>query len=195
MKKKLFFYLVSITTIFILLITTVTNVTANDLDIQLLSAEIKDGYLVADVCFDAPSDQDWVLAINPDEVTLNVNGETINIAAFQLIEERYSALGKKNGRCDQLFFEVNDMKITDFSISFYKLTIPMTEQPDCDKAQENLNNENLEINIQCYHKSNEFGFDITSKPEKLSDAEARQVVFDIFNESIEIKWILEGSLK
>lgn len=195
MKKKLFFYLVSITIIFILLITTVTNVRANNLDIELLSAKIQDGYLVADVCFDIPSDQDWVLAINPDEVTLNINGKTINIAAFQLIEEQYSALGKKNGRCDQLFFEVNDIKITDFSISFYKLTIPMAEQPNCNKAQEKLDNENLEISIQCYHRSNEFGFDIVSKPKTLSDSDARQVVFDIFNEYVKIEWVLEGSIK
>lgn len=194
MKKKIYFYLISLTTMFILVIATFTNATADELSIELLSAEIKDGYLVANVCFNIPSDQDWVLAISPEEVVLSVNDEKINISTFQLVEEQYSTLGKKNGRCDELFFEVKDMKITEFSISFYKLTIPMAEQPDCNETQEKLNNENLEISIQCYHEKNEFGFDVISKPESLSDTDARQTVFDILNESVEIEWVLEAQL-
>ncbi|MDP2364298.1 MAG: hypothetical protein Q8M94_11100 [Ignavibacteria bacterium] len=195
MKRKSIVYTVAVTMLLLISASTMINTTTNELSIELLSSEIKDGFLVADVCFDIPSNQDWVLAVSSEDIILNVGEEKVNIWAFNLLEEKHSVNGQKIGRCDRLFFQVNDEEVSDFSITFRRLVIPMAEQPDCIKAQHQLDEKSTGIVIECHHGENEFGFDILQTPESLTDNDARQVVFDIFNESLGVDWVLQSSIE
>lgn len=73
MKRKSIIYIAAMTILLFISASAMTNTTTDKLSIELLSSEIKDGLLVADVCFDIPSNQDWVLAVSSEDVILNVD--------------------------------------------------------------------------------------------------------------------------
>ena len=195
MNLRIILAILALAILLALPVMTTRDVAAKEIKFELLSSEIKDGYLVANVCFETPDANDWVLATNPEDVVLTVNEETIPLYAFQLIEERFSTTAKKSGRCDQLFFPINNLQVSEFSLTFNRLTIPMAEQPDCDKAQEKLDKKNTGIKIKCNHGLGTFNFDIVKKPETATDIQTRKIVVDNFNEVIEGEWTLTGSIK
>lgn len=167
----------------------------NGISVNLIGTNYSDGYLQASVCFQLPSEEDWLLGGSAEDVTLLVGGKSIPIWGFKLIEWKTSDKGSKTHRCDQLFFAISEDEVSQpFTITIKKLATSIPEHPDCEKAQAKLRTTNSGIAILCKTSSNGGGYEIVEKPAAIENAQAYRLVQEAFSETVNGPWVIEAKL-
>ncbi len=168
----------------------------NGIQIQLTGVKVSQNLLQADVCFELPSDADWLVSSSPDSVFMTVGEKTILHSGFAETEEKFDANGKRTQRCDRLDFPITpDDDLSSFTITINQLVTSISEQPDCDKAQKKLDSENTDIKIKCDSAEGGFNFSIDSKPSKMSDLDARKKAYAAFSDTFTGPWVFTTGLK
>lgn len=153
---------------------------------------IEGDFLVADICYDLPSQEDWLLS---RKTSLVLKDQTIIVFEWGLIDWKYSENGEKVQRCDDVNFWVQGVgSISEFQIVIPRLETSWPSQLDCEDAQEELDLINSGIQIECVQTEYSYGPEVVSKPESLSDDAVQILVEEAFIDLVEGPWIITGSL-
>jgi hypothetical protein len=170
-------------------IQTIKGVKVQLVSVQLLSNNL----LQADMCFDYPSQEDWLLSNSPDNVFLTVGQVTIPHSGFSEIDIKSDVNGNSAQRCDYLNFPITPgQDLSSFTITINQLVTSMPDVPDCAKVQRKLDLANKGIQISCNANS---GIDIKSKPSNLSDFDARKIVFESQIDTFQGPWVFVSGIK
>jgi hypothetical protein len=166
--------------------------TVNGIIIEASNFRIEGEYLVADICYDLPSQSDWLL---PDSMTVEIKGRSIKVFEWGLIEWKYSADGLKTHRCDDANFPIAGIgEFTEVQIVIPRLETSWPDSLDCDAAQNRLDAANTGIVITCYEDGNVSGPLLDTKPAAMSDEQAYAAINDAFIETFSGPWTLRGRL-
>lgn len=168
----------------------------DDIAIELRDVRREKDFVRVEICYDLPSDADWLPGNSADDVILTVGNKTIPLWGGGFIRWNTAPNGTEKQRCEYLLFPMTgDLDLSYFSITIKRLVTSMPEQPNCIAVQEKLTQAETGIRIQCDHKENAFDYTIDQKPGSMSAEEARQLIYDAFSEIVEGPWVFTGNLK
>ena len=174
----------------------ITKQQINGIEIEIINEELMDNLLLVDICYQLPSDADWLLSTYAEDVVLTIGGKDILHSGFAEIETKKNADGKKTHRCDRVSFPIDAQEnLSEFSITINHLVTSIPEQPDCDKAQIKLDRENTGIKIKCNKTNPSFSYEVTKKPENMNKYETMKTIENSFSEIIEGPWVFTTGLK
>ena len=169
----------------------ITKQLVNGIEIEIINQQVQDNFLLVDVCFQLPSDSDWLLSTYPDDVILTVGNETIPHSGFGEIDTKTNASGNKT-RCDRVTFQISGQEdLSKFVITINHLVTSIPENPDCDKAQAKLDKKNTGIKIKCSKTDSSFSYEVTQKPGNMSSYETQRPIESAFSETFDGPWAFE----
>ncbi len=172
----------------------VTKQQVNGIEIEIVGKQVMDNFLLADICFQLPDDKDWLLGNRPEDIVLTIGDNTISHSGWSAIDLKTNDNGSKI-RCDQVKFPLSGQEdLSSFVITVNHLITSMPESPDCDKAQAKLDKKNTGIKIKCSRTDSSFSYQITQKPENISDYEVQRSIVIALSETIDGPWVFTDSL-
>ena len=172
----------------------VTKQQVNGIEIEIVGKQVANNFLLVDICFQLPNDNDWLLSASPEDVVLTVGNNAIPHSGWSQVDAKTNANGSKI-RCDQVKFQLSGREdLSNFIITVNHLVTSIPEVPDCDKAQAKLDKKNTGIKIKCSKTESSFSYEITQKHENMSDYAVRQSVDSAFRETIDGPWVFTDSL-
>jgi hypothetical protein len=167
------------------------------LEVELLNARILDGQLTIDICHQMPTQEDWIVGGRPEDVFVTIDGETTNLNGFGILYYRTSYKGGNSHRCDALTFPVSNPNPGKMTLTINEFYTSVPEAPDCEAAQKKLDEAKTGIKIGACESiaydsgGGSFNYDITQKPEGMSEDDARMIVFDSFSSHAKGPWVFE----
>lgn len=169
---------------------------ANGIAIELNDVQKEGKYVQAAICYQLPSDADWLPGNSADDVVLTIDDKTIPMWGVKLIDWKTAPDGTKAQRCDRLWFPVAaGQDLSHFTVTIKRLVTSVPEQPDCNKVQEKLTQARTGVLIQCNHVENPFGYTIEQKPTSISEGQVHKLVYDAFSEIVQGPWVFTTGLK
>jgi len=160
--------------------------TVNGIEIQISNVRVSKQFVAAEVCLQLPNAADWGM----EDIRLTSGEITITDYKYCCGEQRSSPDGNKVFRCDDLLIPIEPkMDLSEFTITIGRLATSVPEQPDCDKVQEKLDQAQSGITIKCIHEDYYFGYEILTKPEAMSEQDARKVAELAFSENVFGPWV------
>lgn len=172
----------------------VTKQQVNGIEIEILGKQVANNFLLVDICFQLPNDNDWLLSARPEDVILTVGNNTISHSGWSQIDAKTNANGSKI-RCDLVKFQLSGQEdLSNFVITVNHLITSIPENPDCDKAQAKLDKKNTGIKIKCSKTDSSFSYEVTQKPGNMSSYETQRSIESAFSEAIDGPWIFTDSL-
>lgn len=166
---------------------------AGNIGLEGSNFRIEGNFLVADICYDLPSQEDWLLS---RDTVLILKDRTVVVFEWGLIDWKYSESGERVRRCDDVNFWIQGIDdIVEFQIVVPRLETSWPSQLDCEAAQKKLDAINSGIQIECVQTDWSYGPEITSKPESLSEEAVQILVEEAFIEILEGPWVITGSLR
>lgn len=158
------------------------------LDIEIISYERANEFLFVNLCFQLPSDADWLLSRYAEDVAMTIAGRTILHSGFAEIETKVDGKGNKTHRCDKVTFVIDPQEnIQNFTLTVNSLSTSMPEILDCDKAQAKLDKKTSGIKIKCKNNS----YEVVNKPNTLNTTDLLKEVEGAFVERIDGPWVFE----
>lgn len=151
-------------------------------------------YFTADVCYDLPSqktDYEFTLGGQTQSaIVLTSANETIQIYAWKIISGYDEDVdGNFQGNCARLYFPItSSTNLDNLTLTISRMSTPVADLPDCDKAQKKLNDAEQKIKVKCNKGG---GFSVSEKPDDKSDEEARAIALDAFIDIVEGPWIFK----
>lgn len=168
--------------------TSVLKQQVQGLDIEITSYERANEFLFVNLCFQLPSDEDWLLSRYPEDVALTLEGKTILHSGFAESDTKVDSKGNRTHRCDKVTFVVDHQEdIQNFTLTVYSLSTSMPEILDCDKAQAKLDKKASDVKIKCKNNL----YEVISKPSTLSAKDLLKEVEGAFVERIDGPWVFE----
>ena len=172
----------------------VTKQQVNGIEIEVVGKQVVENFLLANICFQLPDDKDWLLGNRPEDIVLTVGDKTISHSGWSAIDLKTDAKGV-NIRCDQVKFSLSGQEdLSSFVITVNHLITSIPEIPDCDKAQAKLDKKETGIKIKCSKTESSFSYEITKKPESLSDYEVQRSIGIAFSETVDGPWVFTDSI-
>ena len=151
-------------------------------------------YFMADVCYDLPSlKTDYVFTLGgqtKSSIMLTTTNETIQIYAWKITSfYNEDANGTPQGNCARLYFPISSSTdLGNLTLTISRMSTPVADSPDCDKAQKKLDDAKQKIKVECYEGG---GFGVSEKTDDMSDEEARAIALDAFIDIVEGPWIFK----
>lgn len=151
-------------------------------------------YFTADVCYDLPNQKtnyEFTLGgQTKSSITLTTPNETIFVYAWKIIGfYNEDANGTPQGNCARLYFPVSPSTNLDhLTLTISRMSTPIADLPDCDKAQKKLDDAKQNIKVECYDNG---GYGISEKPKDMSAEEARAIALDAFIDIVEGPWVFK----
>jgi hypothetical protein len=169
--------------------TMVLSQNVNGIEITVHNIRRGDNMLKADICFPVLDSEDWML----NQLALQCNGKEIRDWGGSLIDPIIPAMnGQPGKRCDMVYFSVSDQEqISDFTISVLSIYAPPREGGMCeriDSIQKQLDKQESGLKINCQEGNEMAGYQIVAKPDTMSEGEARIVIMDVINRTIQGPW-------
>jgi hypothetical protein len=154
-----------------------TTPSAFSLNPEVKEASIESGEAHATVCFDIPSQQDWVLGRLPGDVFLTVAGTEYPMLYFinrSITSPTESVVGR---RCDVLVFEFDGSTMpVDGIITARRLAASLPEHPDWEALQNTLNIVAPSLAIEALPGVDGLSFGLLHVPGGMTDREAHDIV-------------------
>jgi hypothetical protein len=151
-------------------------------------------YFSADVCYNFPSqktDYEFILGSQTqNSITLTTANETIQIYSWKIISGYNEDVnGNFQGNCARLYFPVSSStNLDNLTLTISRMSTPVADLPDCNKAQKKLDDAKQEIKVICYEGG---GFGVSKKPDNMSEQEARVIALDAFIDIVEGTWVFK----
>ncbi len=161
----------------------------NGIEITAHNIRRGDNQLKADICIPIVDSDDWML----NQISLQYNGKEIKDWGGSLIDPYIPASdGQPGRRCDMVYFAVSDQEeITEFTISVISISAPPREGGMCeriDTIQKQLDAQNSGIKLACQEGNGMAGYHFLTKPDAMSENEARIVVMNVMNRVTQGPW-------
>ncbi len=168
-------------------ITQTMSAFAGDQKVDIPWMSISPSQIAFQLCLDTPFPSDW----GPKNLTLQIGGKVYTDFST-LYDENPKAPDAPPYQCTlnkiPLF---GDEPISEFTLTIEQISDSIPEQPDCDAAQEKLDQAGYAIKFTCDHQEFFFGYEVVEKPAEMSDLEAQQIVDDSFHHVIRGPWVFE----
>ena len=151
-------------------------------------------YFTADVCYNFPSQKteyEFILGgQTQNSITLTNANETIQIYSWKIISGYNEDVnGNFQGNCARLYFPISSStNLDNLTLTISRMSTPVADLPDCDKAQKKLDDSKQEIKVICYEGG---GFGVSEKPNNMNEQEARAIALDSFIDIVEGQWIFK----
>lgn len=166
----------------------------NGIKIEVTGTAIEDEYFTADVCYDFPSKKtDYAFTLGGQtqkSMMLTTADETILIYSWKIISGyNQDKDGNFQGNCARLYFPISPVtNLDNLTLTISRMSTPLSDIPDCDKAQKKLDDEKKKIKVKC---NNGGGFQVSEKPDDLSEEEAREVALEAFIDIVDGPWVFK----
>lgn len=162
------------------------------MEVELLNARILDGQLTIDICHQMPTQEDWIIGPDAEDAYVTIGDSKFNLTGFGILYYRTSnKSGQNTHRCDALTFDVANPDPGKMTLTINEFYTSVPEVPDCDSAQKKLDDAGAGIKFTCESGPGFFNYDITQKPENMSENDARMNVFDSFSSHTKGPWVFE----
>ena len=172
----------------------ITEQQVNGIEIEIIGKQVVDNFLLVDMCFQLPDDNDWLLGNRPEDITLTVGDKVIPHAGWSVVDSQMDGNGNKLN-CDRVKFQLSGQEdLNSFVITVNHLITSIPEQPNCDKAQAKLDKKNTGIKIKCSKSESSFSYEIAQKPNNMSDYDLRRSIEIALSETIDGPWVFTDSL-
>ena len=169
--------------------------TVNRLSVELLNARILDGQLTIDICYQRPTQEDWIVGPGSEDTYVSIGDTQHPLSGFGILYFRSSyKSGENTHRCDALTFDVADPNPGKMTLTIEEFYTSVPEVPDCAATQKKLDETGAGIAFTCDSGPGYFNYTITQKPDDLTDDEARMIVFDAFSSHVKGPWGFEIDL-
>lgn len=151
-------------------------------------------YFTADVCYDLPSQKtDYEFTLGgqtQSSIVLTSANETIKIYAWKIIGGYDKDVnGNFQGNCARLYFPIaSSTNLDNLTLTISRMSTPVADLPDCDKAQKKLDDEKKKIKVKC---NNGGGFQVSEKPDDMSEQDAREAALEAFIDIVDGPWIFK----
>lgn len=152
-------------------------VTINGIEVSLTDYQFKDATLQVDLCFDIPSDADWV----PYDLALQAGDKIASFTDYALLGIETDAKGVSVRRCDRASLTLPEDVHGSLALVLPRLfAYPRSEAADCAAIQKNLDAYAIKITCQTPTDVGMGGFrwEIVEKPAGMSDTEVQRIVHD-----------------
>ncbi len=167
----------------------------NGIKMEVTGTTMEGEYFTADVCYDLPAPKtgyEFTLGGQTQKsiALTNAKNETIMIYSWKIIGGfNQDASGNFQGNCARLYFPVlSDTNLDDLTLTILRMSTPVADFPDCEKAQKKLDDAKRNIKVECYENG---GFGVSEKPDDISAQEAREVALEAFIEIVEGSWVFK----
>lgn len=149
----------------------------NVLKLEVLSAEqVTAREAKVSVCYELPSDSDWVLGRLLGDVTLSDGVGAAVMDNFELLASSDSPLG----RCDRLFFSrFEGFPPGAYSLTISRLAASLPTEPDWNALQSALAEAAPGLVIEPLLNESGLSFALIAKPPGVTDAEAHDLVLGL----------------
>jgi len=178
---------------------------ANGITVTARNVRVERPYLLVDVCFDRPTDDDW----NIEEAYLQFDSEQISLTTLGSLCLYSQPCAGLRTRCDTLGFPLVKpgldltSSIEDFTIMIAEFVVTPQDgevctQPFLDRFQRELASRNAEIAART--ECDEFGYQflVTGKPSQMTMDQAQAIVWEVFQQVVGSRkgpWVLEGRIE
>jgi hypothetical protein len=164
----------------------------NGVSIDAGNYRVEDGFFVADICYDRPTDEDWLLA---HDMSIEFDGKSVTVFEWGLIDFESRANGVDR-RCDFARFPIGEgVEVASFRLVIPRIETSFPDSPNCETAQKVLDASATGIIIRCIQEEGLNGPELVSKPDNLSEDEAYKLIREAFIGIVRGPWIIEGSTK
>lgn len=166
----------------------------NEIKMEVTGTAIEDEYFTADVCYDFPSKKtDYVFTLGGQtqkSIALTTTDETILIYSWKIISGYdQDKDGNFQGNCARLYFPITPVtNLDNLTLTISRMSTPVSDIPDCDKAQKKLDDEKKKIKVKC---NNGGGFEVSEKPDDMSEQDAREIALEAFIDIVDGPWIFK----
>ncbi len=151
-------------------------------------------YFTADVCYDLPgqkTDYEYTLGgQTQSSIALTNTNETIQIYAWKIISGYDEDVNENfQGNCARLYFPItSSTNLDNLTLTISRMSTPVADLPDCDKAQKKLDDAQQKIKVKCDKGG---GYKVSEKPDDMSDEEARAITLEAFIDIVEGPWVFK----
>ncbi len=151
-------------------------------------------YFTADVCYDFPSQKtDYEFTLGgqtQSSIALTTANETILIYGWKIISGYdMDVNGNFKGNCARLYFPISpSTNLDNLTLTISRMSTPVADFPDCDKAQKKLDDANKKVKVKCDKGG---GFVISEKPDDMTNQEARETALEAFIDIVDGPWVFE----
>jgi len=143
------------------------------------------------VCFDLPSDADWVLGRLPGDVALLDASHNAPMRYFTLDSLEPASESRPARRCDSLVFELPaEFQATDNTLVVQRLAASLPQNPDWDELQRTLAEAAPGIVIEPLSGAEGLSFGLIDRPDDMTDLEAHNVVVGLAEPVVLGPWIV-----
>lgn len=167
----------------------------NGIKMEVTGTAMEGEYFTTDVCYDLPAPKtgyEFTLGGQTQKsiALTNAKNETIMIYSWKIIGGfNQDANGNFQGNCARLYFPVlSDTNLDGLTLTISRMSTPVADFPDCEKAQQKLDEAKQKIKVECYENG---GFGVSEKPDDMSDQEAREIALEAFIEIVEGPWVFK----
>jgi hypothetical protein len=159
---------------------------AFDPDMSLMSARAELGMATVSVCYDLPSDLDWVLGRLPGDVSIVSGADTVWVTHFELLDLREATNSQLARRCDRLFIDLPEgFELQGATFVVQRLAASLPSDPDWEQIQRSLDDMQSGIVIEPLQGADGLSFSLIARPSDMTDLQAHNVV-DGIAEPVEI---------
>jgi len=171
--------------------------TVNGIAVELIATDWRGGVDAwATLCYELPTDSSWLMGRLSGDVILSEGSTIIPMSSIELIGWTIGPDGVPNQRCDRVRFQLS----AEPNEGFYTLTVrrisaDLPVETDWAELQSRLDAAGTGIRIEPLSDAEAFSFALISKPERMSDLEAQNVVIGMAGEVVEGPWTFTFRLR
>lgn len=167
----------------------VTQITINDIKMEIKSAHQEGEFFQVDVCYSLPDDTgDWTIASLPDDALLKIGDKTLSIREEGILSYDFDTEGVPTSRCEYLLFPIKVEEGSQISITIKKIYTTEPDQVNCEDLQKKLDSKNTGITVQCPTEEQVGGFTVIKNPSEMTFENAFEIAFDTLTDARTGPW-------
>ncbi len=159
---------------------------AKDPNFEVVAATISAPDAIVSICYDLPSELDWVLGRLHGDVSLSDGSQSVPMSSFTL------ASLESSRRCDNLKFNMPaDFGSSNLTMVIHRLAASLPADPDWTSLQQRLHENAPGIAIEPLSGQEGLSFALIQKPDHMTDLEAHNVVVGMADPVVIGPWVLQ----
>jgi hypothetical protein len=167
------------------------------IEVEFIAADWRGGQETwVTVCYETPTDADWLPGRLPEDVTLSSGSVSVPISSLVLVGWRVATEGRLPQRCDRIHFRLPEVSTqSEYTLTIHQIAADLPDDPDWAELQQRLDASSTGIRIEPMPDAEGFSFALVEKPETMSDLEAHNVVVDMAGDVVKGPWVFTFSFK
>jgi len=167
------------------------------IEVEFIAADWRGGQETwVTVCYETPTDADWLPGRLPEDVTLSSSSVSVPISSLELVGWRVATEDGLTQRCDRIQFRLPEVSTQfEYTLTIHKIAASLPDDPDWAELQRRLDASSTGIRIEPLPDAEGLSFALVEKPETMSDLEAHNVVVGMAGDVVNGPWAFTFSFK